>query len=336
MPRVTLVDDPLAWPLALGTGPAAQMLRCRVLLAPLDGITDAILLRRLLSLGGFGSACLPFVRVGGDPIGRAALHRRWRPPIGAPCPVGMQFIAHDPAALAATAAVAAGLGVSFIDFNSGCSAATVVGSGGGAALLDHPARLADLVTALVTATPLPVTVKLRAGGTDDRALEEILEAAARPGVAALTLHARLRSEGWEVPPRWERLARAAAWLRRHRPGLPLVGNGGIHRPADARRMLAETGCDAVMLATGAIADPWLAARLAGRPPPDRGAVLDLVAGYAAAVCRRHPRSSALGRLKQLVARLAVPELPLAEEARRTALLATSPAAVLAVLRAAAG
>ncbi|MBR6782387.1 MAG: tRNA dihydrouridine synthase DusB [Clostridia bacterium] len=159
---------------------------------------------------------------------------------------------------------------SAIDINMGCPVKKVTGNGEGSALLKNPKLIGEIVSAVVKAVSIPVTVKIRTGwdSTSVNALEvaRIIEAA---GASMITVHARTREQMYE--PGVDRSVIAAV---KRAVSIPVLGNGDIYTAADALSMMAETGCDGVMIARGAMGNPWvfseICAALDGRdytPPP---------------------------------------------------------------------
>ncbi|HHW15499.1 MAG TPA: tRNA dihydrouridine synthase DusB, partial [Firmicutes bacterium] len=157
-----------------------------------------------------------------------------------------------------------------IDLNAGCPTPKIVKNGEGAALMREPALLAEIVRALVeVAGPrgVPVTVKLRAGwdGTHRNAVEAA-RAAERGGAALVAVHGRTRDQFYHGRADWSIIRAVRETVR-----LPVIGNGDVVSPEDAVALREATGCDAVMIARGALGNPWLlrraAAALAGRPVP---------------------------------------------------------------------
>lgn len=159
---------------------------------------------------------------------------------------------------------------SAIDINMGCPVKKVTGNGEGSALLKNPKLIGEIVSAVVKAVSIPVTVKIRAGwdSTSVNAPEvaKIIEAA---GASMITVHARTREQMYEPG-----VDRSVITAVKRAVSIPVLGNGDIYTAADALSMMSETGCDGVMIARGAMGNPWvfseICAALDGRdytPPP---------------------------------------------------------------------
>jgi nifR3 family TIM-barrel protein len=181
------------------------------------------------------------------------------------------------------------VGVDHVDLNFGCPAPKVTRKGGGAALPAHPVLFGNIVRAAVRAAGMvPVTVKMRRG-IDDRNLTA-LEAARRAedeGVAAVTLHARTAEQLYSGQASWP----AIAELKEAITSIPVLGNGDIWTADDAERMMAETGCDGVVVGRGCLGRPWLFreldAALTGEPippPPTFTEVLDVMRRHMVLLC----------------------------------------------------
>lgn len=199
-------------------------------------------------------------------------------------PLGMQLEGRDPAKLAEAARVLAGAGADLIDVNMGCPVKKVVADGCGAALLREPEQVGRIVAALTRAVRVPITVKMRTGyeAADDAGLFlAAARAAAGAGAAAITVHGRTREQLYHGVSNYDAIRRVVEAVP-----CPVIGNGDIRTGADAARMVAATGCHAVMLARGALGNPWLyreaEAALVGRPVPSRPGVEE-----RAAVLARH-------------------------------------------------
>ncbi|MBI5367272.1 MAG: tRNA dihydrouridine synthase DusB [Planctomycetes bacterium] len=197
-------------------------------------------------------------------------------------PLGMQLAGRDPARLAEAARRLEALGADVVDVNLGCPVRKIVNDGCGAALLREPAQVGRIVAAMVAAVKIPVTVKMRTGFAsieDDQLFLEVARQAAGAGVAAITVHGRSREQLYRGFSNQEAIAAVVAAVR-----CPVFGNGDIRAGADAVRMIAATGCHGVMVARGALGNPWLyrevEAAIAGRPLPPRPTVEDRAAALA--------------------------------------------------------
>ena len=171
---------------------------------------------------------------------------------------GVQLAARDPEEAIAAGKEAVARGASFVDLNCGCPIHDVVRRGMGATLLQRPQALARLVAAMVAGLPVPVTVKLRSGWSEEEInapeLARLLEEA---GAAAVTLHARTREQRYTKGADWS-LIRQLVTERR----IPIIGNGDILTYYEAKARQAESGCAAVMLGRGVLIKPWLFAEIA--------------------------------------------------------------------------
>jgi len=187
-------------------------------------------------------------------------------------PFAVQIFAGDPAILARGAELAVRQGAGIVDINMACPVRKVCGAGAGAAMGRAPRTVEQAVRAVVAAVPVPVTVKIRTGW-DDASVNavEVARAAEQAGAAAVALHGRTRAQGYSGTARWELIRdvkRAVA--------IPVLGSGDVWTAADALRMRAETGCDAVLVARGAMGNPWIFRELRAHelglpvpPPPTR-------------------------------------------------------------------
>jgi len=182
-------------------------------------------------------------------------------------PFAVQIFAAEPEVLARGAAIAVKAGAGIIDINMACPVKKVCGTGAGAALGREPGRVEAAVREVARAVAVPVTIKIRAGWDDGGVnCVEVARAAEAGGAAAVALHGRTRAQMYSGKARWE-LVRAV----KQAVAIPVLGSGDVWTAADALRMRAETGCDAVLVARGACGNPWifreLAAHERGLPPP---------------------------------------------------------------------
>ena len=169
-------------------------------------------------------------------------------------PLGMQVVGRDPELMGEAAKRLEALGADVIDVNLGCPVPKVVNDGCGAALLKEPEQVGRILDAMVSSVKVPVTIKMRTGfgdGDDDRFLE-IARLAGECGAGAITVHGRTRKQMYTGFSNHEAI-RAVKEVAR----VPVIGNGDIRSGADAKKMIEDTGCDGVMLARGALGNPWI-------------------------------------------------------------------------------
>ena len=183
-------------------------------------------------------------------------------------PIGIQIFGAEAAAMAEAAALVTEVfRPEFIDINFGCPVKKVVKRNGGSGCLRDLGLVADIIRAVASTTPLPVTVKIRSGWDEgSRDPVAIARRCEDAGARVLTLHARSRTQMFSGAANWDEIAAVVAAVR-----IPVIGNGDIHAPEDVVRMRQHTGCAGVMIARGSFGNPWIfgAARalLEGRPLP---------------------------------------------------------------------
>lgn len=141
-----------------------------------------------------------------------------------------------------------------IDINMGCPVPKVaVRAQAGSALLKSPDKIYDIVKAVVEAVPIPVTVKIRSGWDDNHInAVEVAKVIEKAGASAICIHPRTRSQGYTGKADWNIIKQVKLAVH-----IPVIGNGDIKTAEDAKRMLEETYCDAVMIGRGALGNPWL-------------------------------------------------------------------------------
>jgi tRNA-dihydrouridine synthase B len=186
-------------------------------------------------------------------------------------PVSVQLFGHDAEVMRSGAAIAAGAGADLIDINMGCPVRKVRKTGAGVELLSDPALALALARAAAEGSGRPVTVKLRSGlrPGDRSGLELAVRLVEEAGVAAIGFHPRPATVGHKGEPDYGLARELAQRLR-----VPVVVSGGLRSAEAARRVYRESGADAVMIARGALGNPWVFEELTGRrmEPPDRGEV----------------------------------------------------------------
>ena len=251
-------------------------LQPRLILAPMEGVVDAVMREQLTRIGGYERCVTEFVRVSQTLLPKRVFIR-YSPELqtgghtASGVPVFLQLLGSDPELMAANAERAAGLGAPGIDLNFGCPAKTVNRSQGGAALLRSPQLIRSICERVRERVPseTPVTAKIRLGYDSDDRFEEILDALAAVSLTEVTIHARTRKQGYRPPAHWHLLRKA-----RQRLPFPVIANGELWNPGDIARCAEVSGCDAFMLARGALCRPDLGAAVqalySGSPAPDFG------------------------------------------------------------------
>jgi len=222
-----------------------------VVLAPMAGVTDKpfrLLCKRL----GAGLAVSEMTHA--DPRlwhTRKSLRRMDHE--GEPEPVSVQIAGYDPAMLAEAARFNVANGAQLIDINMGCPAKKVCNVWSGSALLQDEPLVARIVRAVVEAVEVPVTLKIRTGwDRDNRNALTIARIAEDAGIAALAVHGRTRADKYEGQAEYETIAAVKAAVR-----IPVLANGDVTSPQQARHVLDVTGADAVMIGRGAQGRPWI-------------------------------------------------------------------------------
>ncbi|MGE5258810.1 MAG: tRNA dihydrouridine synthase DusB [Hyphomicrobiales bacterium] len=234
------------------------------LLAPLAGVTN-LPFRLLAREAGCGLVCTEMVSADGLAHGSAHTFYFLRS-LPAEKPLAVQIFGSDPAVMAEAAAIVQDSGADVVDINFGCAVRKVIKAGAGVALMRTPKRAEALLRAVRQAVRIPVTIKIRSGW--DRSGREALDIgiiAEHCGVDAVTIHPRTAAQKFSGRADWTLIA-----ALKRRLGIPVIGNGDIRCAQDAAQMMADTGCDAVMIGRRAIGYPRIFAevlcRLRGQAP----------------------------------------------------------------------
>jgi nifR3 family TIM-barrel protein len=173
-------------------------------------------------------------------------------------PIGAQLFGANPETMAEAARIVEETGFDLVDLNLGCPAKRVVGSNGGSGLLRDLPRIGEIFRAVRKVVTIPFTVKFRMGWNDnDIVCMELARMAEAEGLNAVALHARTREQGYSGQARWEWIAKVKQAVK-----IPVIGNGDIHSPEAAVAMVAQTGCDAVMIGRAAPSNPWIFRQIA--------------------------------------------------------------------------
>ena len=265
----------------------AVAVRPATVLAPMAGVTDTVFRRFIRhaslfsrtqgprdenqapgggrvdsSISNFDSGCgllmTEFTSADGLSRMREAKRRRYLTFYDDEHPIGAQLFGANATTLAEAARIVEETGFDTVDLNLGCPAKRVVGSNGGSGLLRDLPRIGEIFRSIRKAVSIPFTVKFRMGWNENEIVcVELARMAEAEGLNGLALHARTREQGYSGQAQWNWIAAVKQAVR-----LPVVGNGDIRTPEDAAAMVAETGCDAVMIGRAAPANPWIFRQIA--------------------------------------------------------------------------
>ena len=222
-----------------------------VILAPMAGVTD-LPFRVLCREQGCGMVCTEMVSA------KAITYKNKNTfflmeTVPQERPVSLQLFGSDPDIMAEAARMIADRDFDVLDVNMGCPVPKVVNNGEGSALMKQPELAGRIVRSLVETIDKPVTVKIRKGFDDDHInaveMAKIVEA---NGAAAVAVHGRTREQYYSGKADWEIIAKVKDTV-----SIPVIGNGDIFTPEDAKNMMEQTNCDGVMIGRGAQGNPWI-------------------------------------------------------------------------------
>jgi tRNA-dihydrouridine synthase B len=222
-------------------------------LAPMAGVTDTVFRRFIRNLGGCGLIMTEFTSADGVLRAKDQKAKRYLHFYEDEHPISAQLFGSDPRVMADAARMVEDLGFDLVDLNLGCPAKKVVKCNGGSGLLRDLPAIGKIFEAVRAAIKIPFTVKFRAGWDDENIVcVELAKMAEDCGLCAVALHARTREQGYSGAARWEWITAIKQAVK-----IPVIGNGDIRTPADACAIVAQTGCDAVMIGRMAPANPWI-------------------------------------------------------------------------------
>ncbi len=226
-------------------------------LAPMSGITDTVFRRFIRNLGGCGLIMTEFTSADGM-LRDKRMRGRYLHFYDDEHPISAQLFGSNPEVLSDAARMVEDLGFDLLDLNLGCPAKKVVKCNGGSGLLRDLPLIGRIFQAVRSRVRIPFTVKFRAGWNDSEIVcVDLARMAEDCGLQAVALHARTREQGYAGAAEWGWIAQVKQAVR-----LPVIGNGDIRAPRDACAMVAQTGCDAVMIGRAAASNPWIFRQIA--------------------------------------------------------------------------
>lgn len=227
----------------------------KVFLAPMAGITDKPM-RKLVKSFGAGQMVSEMVAINAIQRKNPKSYRI-ADVKDETYPVVVQLVGGDPELFTDACKLAAELGACSIDINMGCPVKKIVNNNSGSYLMKDLPRAAAIIEAAVKATGLPVSVKFRKGWDNNSVnAVEFAQMCQNSGASYLTVHGRTRSDFYSGGADWQTIAKVKDAVK-----IPVIGNGDITSPQDAKRMMEETGVDAVMVGRAALGAPWLIAQI---------------------------------------------------------------------------
>ncbi len=254
-----LYDNPLAHHAPEGVRVAAQLkignvtITPATVLAPMAGITDTVFRRFIREMNGCGLLMTEFTSADGVVRKKDKKAQRFLHFCDDEHPISSQLFGSNPESLAEAARMVEGFGFDLVDLNLGCPAKKVVKCNGGSGLLRELPVIQKIFESVRAAVKIPFTVKFRAGWSESELVfRELAKMAESCGLDAVAMHARTREQGYTGQAHWQWIAELKSVV-----SIPVIGNGDIRSPEDARAMVAETGCDGVMIGRAAASNPWI-------------------------------------------------------------------------------
>jgi nifR3 family TIM-barrel protein len=237
------------------------------------GYSDLAFRSGMRELGGVGLAFTEMLSPGSLLQGKGQKRKTLLATCDSDQPLGHQIYGSHEGNLCLAAQWLADRGARLIDINMGCPQRKISTHGAGAGLLRDPEQAIRIAAAVVKSVSIPVTVKLRLGWDHERLVaHEMVPGLEAAGVAAITIHGRTRGQGYTGKADLAEIRRVVQAARH----IPVIGNGDVTSPQAARHMFETTGCSAIMIGRGALANPWLVRDIARDlkglpplPPPER-------------------------------------------------------------------
>lgn len=170
-------------------------------------------------------------------------------------PIGAQICGSKPKMAAEAAKIIENLGFDVLDFNCGCPVDKVTKDGSGSGMLKNPKLIGEVLSEVISAVKIPVTVKIRAGW-DEQSINaaEITQIAEAAGAKAITIHGRTRAQGYRGPANWDYIKEAKSAAK----NILVIGNGDVFDAKSGADLVAHTGCDGILVARGTMGQPWIA------------------------------------------------------------------------------
>ena len=222
-----------------------------ILLAPMEDVTD-ISFRAICKKLGADIMYTEFVNAEGLVRNSKKTHQKMQF-LESERPFGIQIYGGSEMSMEGAAKMAEELNPDLIDINCGCWVKNVAGHGAGAGLLKDLGKMETIISKVVNAVSLPVTVKTRLGwDADSIQIVDVAKMVEATGAQALTIHCRTRAQGHKGDPDYSLIPEVKQAVR-----IPIIVNGGIDSAVIAQQVFANTGCDGVMIARAAIENPWI-------------------------------------------------------------------------------
>lgn len=274
----------------------------RTVLAPMAGVTD-LAFRKLCKEQGAGLICMEMVSAKA-----ISYHNRNTESLmridPEEHPVSLQLFGREPELMGEVAAMIEPQPFDILDLNMGCPVPKVVNNGEGSALLKDPERIGRIVRCVSRAIRKPVTVKIRIGFDEiDPDITQIAKRIEDAGAAAIAVHARTRKQFYSGKADWDSIRRIKEAV-----SIPVIGNGDVTDAHSAKRMLEETGCDAVMIGRACRGNPWIFSQICSyleegkeEKAPEGWQIRDMILAHAAAQIRLRGETNGMKEMRKHIA-----------------------------------